>query len=271
MTLCESIDTLAMAFLDGELATEEKHELETHLTECPSCRTEVDTARSDQELLHISLQAPRASDSMRMRIGKALEAAEKAEVIDIRRADRRRLSSWMLPGSAILAAAAAIFVFVGVGFKAPSESVGSIAKAGVHQQTRSLPLEVQGASTGPWMRQFGSMEPQLEAPGSQVLGGRYLPSGVSGHDAWLIAYDVPMNDRRIVFTMLKIDGVSADQMADGEEIEANGRAVRVIHTDGHVAVTCVDAKHYGYMFMAEELSVDELVTLVSKTGLVGKQ
>jgi len=34
MSLCESIDTLAMAYLDDELAAEERHELEAHLTEC---------------------------------------------------------------------------------------------------------------------------------------------------------------------------------------------------------------------------------------------
>ena len=69
MTLCESIDTLAMAFLDGELATEEKHELETHLTECPSCRSEVDAARADQNPLPVSFQAPRPSGSRPPRAG----------------------------------------------------------------------------------------------------------------------------------------------------------------------------------------------------------
>ena len=46
MSLCESIDTLAMAYLDDELASEERRELDTHLTECVSCRAEIDGARA---------------------------------------------------------------------------------------------------------------------------------------------------------------------------------------------------------------------------------
>ena len=41
MSLCESIDTLAMAYLDDELASEERRELETHLHDCNACRAEV--------------------------------------------------------------------------------------------------------------------------------------------------------------------------------------------------------------------------------------
>ena len=51
MSLCDSIDTLSMAYLDDELAVEERHELETHLTECAICRTHVDGERADHELL----------------------------------------------------------------------------------------------------------------------------------------------------------------------------------------------------------------------------
>ena len=38
MSLCESIDTLSMAYLDDELAAEERRELELHLHRCASCR-----------------------------------------------------------------------------------------------------------------------------------------------------------------------------------------------------------------------------------------
>ena len=44
--LCHSIDTLSMAYLDDELAAEERRELELHLGECASCRGHLDGERS---------------------------------------------------------------------------------------------------------------------------------------------------------------------------------------------------------------------------------
>jgi hypothetical protein len=60
-------------------------------------------------------------------------------------------------------------------------------------------------------------------------------------------------------------------MSDGEEAESGGRVLHVLRSDGHTAVTHVDANHIGYMFLADQLSPDELVALIGKTGLVGPQ
>jgi hypothetical protein len=266
MRLCDSIDTLAMAYLDDELATEERHELETHLLDCTACRAEVDTARADHDLLRNSLMAPRASDTMRMRLSRALDSADRDEA----RAQRKRWSRWALPGGAILAAAAALLVFVGVGFKPPGDRVGAVAKAGVRMQTRSLPLESEVPTVGEWTSRGVMDVPRADSlPGSRFLGWRPLPEGVNGHDAALFAFDIEVNGRRAVLSMLKIANVRADEMSDGDEVEAGGRALRVLRSDGHTAVTCVDSRHIGYMFMADELAVDDLVALVGKTGLVG--
>jgi hypothetical protein len=268
MRLCDSIDTLAMAYLDDELATEERHELETHLLDCTGCRADVDSARADHDLLRNSLQAPRASDTMRMRLALALDTAERDEV----RAERRRWSRWVLPGGAIAAAAAAILVFVGVGWKPPGQRVGAVTQAGMRQQTRSLPLEAEMPSVGAWAARGITDMPRVETlPGSRYLGRRALPEGVNGHDAMLFAFDVPVNGRRVVLSELKIAGVRAEEMSDGDEVEAGGRSLRVLHSDGHTAVTYVDSSHIGYMFLADELSVNELVELIGKTGLVGPQ
>ena len=71
--------------------------------------------------------------------------------------------------------------------------------------------------------------------------------------------------------MLKIAGVRPEEMSDGDEVEHNKRSMRVLRSDGHTAVTYVDASHIGYMFMADQLSADELIELIGKTGLVGPQ
>lgn len=270
--LCENIHTVAMVYLDGELAAEESHELETHLTECATCRIEVDTAQMEQDVLRLALATPRASDTMRARIAAALDQADRAEAVDLRRAERRRWSSWLLPGSAIAAAAAALIVFVAGSL--PSRSgVGAIARAGVHQQIRAIPLENGGPTFGGTT--VANELSQVE--GSRLLGHRILPEGVSGHDATLYAYDVPINDgahriaRRVVLTVLVIENITRDQMSDGEPVRAGDRLLRVVNIDGHTAVTAVDSSQRGYMFMAAELSSQELVALVGRTSLVGPQ
>jgi anti-sigma factor RsiW len=271
MSLCESIDTLAMAYLDDELAPEERRELETHLTECTGCRGEVDSARADQSLIQTSLAAPRASDSMRMRLARSLDEADR----ETARAERRRMSSWLLPGSAILAAAAAIAVFVGAGTPSSPTSVSprgkSIAQVAVKQQARALPLEVEGPGTRPWLRQnFASMDlPQVEGPGSKLIGARLLP--VDGHDGALLEYAITFDSRPARLKVLVVEDLRDDEMKDGDEVQAGDRTVRVSSAQGHTFVTYVDGQHNGYMFIADELPTKALIDLVGRTSLVGPQ
>ncbi len=270
MSLCESIDTLAMSYLDDELAPEERHELETHLTECTSCRGELDGARADQSLIQTSLAAPRATDTMRMRLARSLDDVDR----ETARAERRRLSSWLLPGSAIAAAAAAIAMFVGSGVgngvqTAPvAARAGSITQVAVKQQTRAMPFEVEGPNTGPWLRQhFAAMPVPNVQSGSKLVGARYLP--VDGHDGALLAYDITFEGRPARLRLLVVEDLRDGEMTDGDEVQVEGRWVRVSETQGHTLVTYIDAQHNGYMFIADELSRDALIELVGRTSLVG--
>jgi anti-sigma factor RsiW len=272
MSLCESIDTLAMAYLDDELANEERRELETHLRDCTACRAEVDGARSDQQLIQTSLVAPRVTDTMRMRITRAIDEEAKVTAIATR---KRAVSQLVLPGAAMLAAAAAIIVFVGVNVKSPDSAKlapASVSHAALKQQVRTLPLEVQGPQTGSWVGQYAGFEPPHVQAGSKLLGARMLPGGINGHDGTLLSYDITTAGRRAVLSVLVIQDVRPEEMQDGEEVDAgNGRMVRVIQSDGHTAVTISDAGHHGFMFMADELPTSELIALVGRTSLVGPQ
>lgn len=266
MSLCESIDTLSMAYLDDELAPEERRELELHLTECASCRSQLDGDKADHDLLARALAAPPAPDLLRMRVARALDAEDVAIV----RAERRRWSQWLLPGSAILAAAAAIAVFVGIKPATPGE-VGPVARTGAEVAMRPLPLEVQGASTGPWLQQhFASMEmPQIAEPSTELLGARLLPKGINGHDGALLSYQIDLDGRPFVLSVLAVRDLRDGEMNDGDEVEVNGRSMHVIvDAQGRTAVTTVGADHMGYMFMAPALSTNELVWLVGRTSLV---
>lgn len=157
MNLCESIDTLSMAYLDDELAAEERRELELHLVDCTGCKQHLEAERADLQLLRTALVPPPAPDIVKARIIRALDSEDQRAS----RAGRKRWVRFLLPGSAVAAAAAALLLFVGVGMKQPnSRAIATVTHEVVRQQTRTLPLEVQGASTGSWLREhFAPVEP----------------------------------------------------------------------------------------------------------------
>lgn len=268
MSLCKSIDTLLMAYLDDELAAEERHELETHLTECASCRAQLDQERADQAMVQRALVAPPTPDLLRARVLRALDAEDRSE----QKTQRRRWVNYLLPGSAMVAAAAAMVMFLGVqsGSHRPSASINSAAKV----TKRSLPLEVQGASTGPWLRaNFAPMEPPQIAEGdAKLMGGRLLPGGIDGRDAAMIAYDVNVHGRPVLLTILVVRDLRDNEWNEGQAVRVNDRTMHVLQTeDGREMVSYVDSNHFGYLFLAPGLSTEDLVRLVGRTDLVGPQ
>jgi len=268
MSLCQSIDTLAMAFLDDELAAEERRELELHLLDCASCRHHVDGERADLELVRKALVAPPAPALLKARIARALDAEDAAAV----RSERRRWSQWLLPGSAILAAAAAILVFVGVG--TPGARDGSAVTLDVaKQQTHALPLEVQGASTGPWLRQnFAPVEPpRFTEPGNALLGARLLPNGIANHDAALLQYLVAIGDNRVTLTAIVLKDLRGDELSGGQAYQVGDLVLRVHDANGMPVVTYADpVDHVGYVFVSERLTAEELIRLVMSTDLMAR-
>jgi anti-sigma factor RsiW len=269
MSLCQSIDTLSMAFLDDELAAEERRELELHLLDCASCRGHLDGERDELTMLREALVAPPASALLKARISRALDAEDAASA----RSERRRWSQWFLPGSAMLAAAAAILVFVGVG--APRSQNGSKAALGdvAKQQTHALPLEVQGASTGPWLRaNFAPVEPpQFTEPGIALLGARLLPNGVANHDAALLSYLVTLGPNRLSLTAVVLKDFDGDMLNGGQAYQIGDLVLRLQDANGMPAVTYVDPReHVGYVFASERLTADELLRLVASTDLIAR-
>ena len=264
MSLCESIDTLAMAYLDGELATAERHELETHLTECASCKSELDDARADQDLIIGSLASPpRASDSMRMRLGVTFDKVDRDAVRD----ERRRRQAWILPGGAILAAAAAIAMFVGVG--SSHSKVTNVAKA-----SAGRPRNVEVASTGGWADQAqrvfaDELASPVDMPGSRLTEQQQVI--VNGHSGFELKFDVTVKARHAVLKVLELDDVDVDRWSQGEEVKAADRTMHLIKRVDATMVSYVDAAHHGWVFSSTELSTEELVALVGRTALVGPQ
>lgn len=270
MSLCESIDTLAMAYLDDELAAEERRELETHLTECASCRTHLDGERADHALIKRSLVGPPAPDMLRAKLVRGLDKYDAEQAKET----RRRWYQWMLPGSAMVAAAAAIVMFVGM--QTQTERVaGTVAQQATKHVSRTLPLEVQGQSTGPWLNQhFAAVKPPnfTEVEETQLLGARLLPGAINGHDAAALSYQIRRGTDPFILSVLVVRDLGEEEMRDGSPMRVNGRTVYVLESaPGQSVVSYVDRNNMGYMFMAPELNVNELVWLVSRTDLVGPQ
>jgi mycothiol system anti-sigma-R factor len=289
MTVCKTIDTLSMAYLDDELADEERHELEAHLTECAQCRGHVEQERGDRSLVRKSLAVGPAPDMLKMRVMKALDVEDRAE----QKAQRRRWSSYLLPGSAMVAAAAAIALFVGVqngGKAAPkvqaeapriasatplTRSGAKVTNAVARVTQKQLPLEVEGSGTGPWLRQ--NFAPNVQAPkffdpGADMVGARLLPGYVDGHDAAMVAYRVTLHGQPFVLTLMAVNDVNASEWDQGEAVKVNNRVMHVLQAeDGTRMVSYVDSSNIGYVFNAPEISTDELVRLVGRTDLVGDQ
>jgi anti-sigma factor RsiW len=273
MSLCQSIDTLAMAFLDDELVAEERRELELHLLSCGACKAHVESERAEIALVRQALAPPPTPPTLKVSIQRLLDAEDRAAV----RASRQRWTRFVLPGSAALAAAAALafFVFTQPASDVPSAS-GGVAREAVRIQSRKMPLEVQGPGTGQWLRQnfAANVEPpQFTEPGIGIeLAGARL-TAVAGHDAALLKYVVTMGSRQFTLHAVVIDDMRGDELSGGTPIRVGNGTIYVHSADGTPAVTYVDQSaprgaRMGYAFASDGLSRQELLELVISSDLI---
>jgi len=267
VSLCEGIETLSMAYLDDELAAEERRELELHLVECASCRRHLDAERADIELVRSALVAPPAPDLLKARIATMLDAEDRVAA----RVERSRWTRYVLPGSAVFAAAAALLVFLGVGMQPPeARRIATAPREVVRQQTRSLPLEVQGASTGSWLRQhFAPVEPpRFTEPGIQLVGAR--ATAIQGHDAALLRYLVNVGSNRVSLTAVLIANVPDELFSGGDPVRVGGLTLHLHDANGLPAVSYIDENRMGYVFTSERMTAGELLSLVGTSDLIGR-
>jgi anti-sigma factor RsiW len=270
MTLCQSIETLSMTFLDDELVAEERRELELHLLDCASCRQHLESERTELSMIRKALVPPPTPDMLKARIARALDAEDAAAI----RRGRGRWSRWLLPGSAMAAAAAALLVvFAGpAGPRTRSPESADVATV-VKRQRQGLPLEVQGASTGPWLRRnFAPVEPpQFTEPGILLLGGRLLPNGIASHDAAMLQYLVTLGSERISLTAIVLKDLRGDEFSGGQGFRVGDQVLRVHEASGMPAVTYIDpSDHVGYVFASEHMTANELLRLVVSTDLIDR-
>jgi anti-sigma factor RsiW len=261
-----------MAFLDDELVPEERRELELHILDCTGCRTHLEAERAELAMVRKALVAPPAPDIMKARIAKALDAEDVA----VARADRKRSLSfvgrWMLPGTAMLAAGAAIFAFLLIRPAKGTQLAGAIPTEVVRQRTRTMPLEVQGERTGPWLKaNFAQIEPPQFSQTKLDIGllGARL-TAIQGHNAAELRYLVTSGTSRFTLTAVVIDDLRNDELTGGTPIKVGDRTLHVHDANGIPAVTYVDEHYMGYAFASDRLTAQELLELVVSSDLIGR-
>jgi hypothetical protein len=208
---------------------------------------------------------------VKARVVRALDEEDQRVAGTERQRARTRLGKWLLPGTAFAAAAAALVMFVGVGFNsAPKQRTQSVANEVVRQNRRSLPVEVQGASTGTWLKQnFAAVEvPQFTEPGIELIGAR--ATAVAGHDAALLRYLVSVGVNRVSLTTVLIADMRGDELSNGQELKVGKLTLHVHDADGQPAISYVDENHVGYVFTSERMSTQELLELVVTSDLIGR-
>lgn len=255
--LCDSIETLAMTFLDGELAGGEARDLELHLVECAACRGHLDQAAGEHALRRQRLAPPAAPELLRSRVLRALDDEDRHQ--------RRPLTTWVLPGGAALAAVAALAVFVAVPRSGPGGP--AIDKEAVGAVTRNRPVEVQGPAVEPWVRRNfdgGVLLPTFYDGTVKSVGARI--SRVLDRDAAALNYRVDVGGGSVDIAMLVLD---ARGLAwGGDERVVGGRTLWLSQAQGFSVVKLRDSHQRGFVFVTAGMGVDELADLVGRTSLI---
>lgn len=256
--LCDSIETLAMALHDGELAGDELRDVELHLTECAPCREHCEREGAAISGLRRKLAPPPTPELLRARVLRALDTEDKAA--------RRPLSTWFLPGSAALAAVAALAVFVVTSrTPAPDKDVtGIITKT----MTHANPLEVQGAATDQWVQRH--YDPSVALPtfaSARIDQWGARMGNVLDRQAVFLYYRVTTPEgfqRDVRVTIFDAYGIELG----GRREEVNGRDLRVGVHQGHSVVAYRDGRDRAYVFLSTQLAPEELTDLVGTSNLL---
>jgi anti-sigma factor RsiW len=261
-TLCNSIETLAMAYLDDELAEAELRDLELHLIDCAACRARVEGDRETIGELRHQLVAPPAPDLLRARLARALDAED---ALVARASWRTRLARWALPGAASLAAVGALALFA-FGRSAPADD--AVAQEAIRQHVRGAPLEVQGASTAAWVQRYfrSNVAPPRFADANVQLAGARLTS-VDNRDAAQFFYRLENRSGTYDLRALTFPADGVD-FAGAQPVRVDGVDLMVDRRSGHSVVIFLDNEGYAYVFTSADLAVGELAGLVVHSDLV---
>ncbi len=247
-TQCTDVDRLIPSYLDGELAQSELHSFEHHVSECEECDSDLRSERDFLTRIRSALATPPASDTLRARLGRALDEEDAEEAKQTRRAR----TTWVLPGAATVAAAAALLVFVHDVAKSPQNQNhdGDALHAG-------LPMSDIDRSAGEFL-QMPVRAPSVNASGASFRS--WQPLNRRTHNAALFIWDVPVNGERYRLEIQTLDARNLD-LRGAERRVVRGATVYIASAMGLNAVSFSDENGVGYVF-SSLMHSDDLVELV---------
>lgn len=238
---CQDLDACLHPYLDGELESEDRADVEQHLLDCPRCRTEADAQRSYRKVVRhagkaLSARSPAAPDRLRQNIRATLAREEVA----IRRRSWRSLLVWPT-----LAAAAAAGVVLLVRADAGRSRAATIVAAAIANHQRELPLEVTDSQLPQIQSWFkGKVDfpptriPQLRRV--DLIGARL--SHLSDREAAYVAYGTPTRRRvsLFVFDAPDLNVTGGHKVANHEVMLANQHGYNVaLWKDREIAYSLV--------------------------------
>ena len=247
MTICTSIDTLAMMYLDAELADEELRDFEMHVRECAACRRRVDAERELFAKLRRGLATVSAPGGLRAGLTRNLDAEDRKQERVIRR--RRVAAGTLLAGSL---AALALLVFI-PGEAHRSSVVQQVAELRMRSPRVAIPLRWLGDT---------SMVVQRAAEWDQTLPGR---------DRWVArVYMFQIgghHDEAVIIQSLRFD--SRGEPLPGNRFLVDGVELGVYRDrTGYDIVFHRDIRGMVYAFLSDDLGWPALSQMIVRYRLV---
>jgi hypothetical protein len=250
MTLCTTIDTLAMAYLDDELAEEELRELELHLRDCAACRGRVDAEREELATLRAQLAPPPMPDVVRARLAAVLDAEDSAQ-------RSSRVWQWILPGAATVAAVAALALFVLLPAQPETPAAAKVAR--LQMQAAQVPqVRVSPVSDDGQLAASGrDISVELVARGNARWEGREVINHI---------FNVRVDGERAGVIQLSLLDARGMSLSEGQLVQVDGLDLRVVSTtEGYIVATRRGS--LGFVFTST-LPVRDLIETIVRYDLV---
>lgn len=267
-TPCSDISKLVPTYLDGELAETELLAFEHHLAECDDCESEVGQEREFLDTVRSALATPPAPDTLRARLSKQIDREEA----ELARSESRARRAWLLPGTASIAAAAALLVFI-LDLAQPTGNDNRDEASFALSQSSSVQPNPVAVSSGSRDIIDQSAREFLRIP---VRSPRFTNSNASlegwkpmrkrGRLSALFVYQVSTSGNTYRLEVQTLDARNLD-LRSAERQVVNGTEFWVTRTPGVSAVTYRDNNGVAYIFTSH-MDTDDLVDLVVNSDAV---
>jgi|GEM_PF-6630647 len=260
---CKELETLVDPYLDDELDDRDLRDFLEHTGDCTECGERLKAEESDRRLLRARLAAPPAPFAFHERMRASLDEADHAA----RLAARRARLGWILPGTAVVAAAAALALFVMT--KQPQPIHSSVTTAAVRQHSRQLPVDVKGAQVQKFVHDHYSPRAQLPQfrTNADLVGAR--ATSLMGEAAMQLFFKVEKNRRRHDVQVHMFRANRFRVPSKRYKLVA-GHRVWIDDIGGISTITVKLADGNGYVFTSPSMQPEDLLKLLYQSSLISQ-